>query len=140
MATVRVVIVVAVAVGLIMYALQRYRHGIVAERGTSIGADLGALADTPRVLVHDVATAGPDRIRVVLTPASGASVGAGHSSTTGRDLVVRRGDDDFGLGLLQEWQRSGSPIAMVTPPGSRLVRLRSVDDLQHLTLRLVDDD
>ena len=140
MATVRVVIVVALAVGFIMYTLRRYRHGIVAERGTSIGADLGALSDAPRVLVQEVATVGPDRIRVVLVPAPGSRGDALPPPTTRRDLCVRRGDDDFGLGLLEQWQRSASPLAIVTPPGSRLVRLRSVDDLQHLTLRLVEDD
>ncbi|HEX3540075.1 MAG TPA: hypothetical protein VHT75_06470 [Acidimicrobiales bacterium] len=140
MATVRVVIVVALVVCLIMYTLRRYRHGIVAERGTSIGADLGALSDAPRMLVQEVATAGPDRIHVVLRPASGSRAETSLPPATGRDLYVRRGDDDFGLGLLQQWQRSGSPVAIVTPPGSRLVRLRSVDDLQHLTLRLVEDE
>jgi hypothetical protein len=47
-------------------------------------------------------------------------------------------EDDFGFGLLREWQRAGTAVAIVMPPDSHIVRLRSVDDLQPLTLRRVD--
>ena len=32
-----------------------------------------------------------------------------------------------------------NPLAIVMPPDSRIVRLRSIDDLQPLTLRRVDE-
>ena len=48
------------------------------------------------------------------------------------------GADDSGFDLLHEWRRSASPLAIVIPPGSRLVRLRSIDSLQPLTLRRLD--
>ena len=51
------------------------------------------------------------------------------------DLVVVLRDEDFGLELLDQWQQSQAVLAIVMPPGSRLVRLRSIDDLQPVTLR-----
>jgi len=54
------------------------------------------------------------------------------------EIVVSLGDDEFGSALLEEWQKDGSDIAMVIPPESQLVRLRSVESLQHLTLRRTD--
>ena len=80
---------------------------------------------------------GPDRVRLVLTP----ETDRGHelSPSSDLDFVVLLSDEEFGLDLLQEWKRSESSIAIVIPPDSRIVRLRSVDDLQPLTLRRVDD-
>src|SRR5437660_1553916 len=63
-------IVLVLGVALLAWYLasmvRRHRRGVVAERGTSIGADLGTLADKPRVRVRAVTTAGPDRVRLVL--------------------------------------------------------------------------
>jgi hypothetical protein len=109
----------------------RRRQGLVAQRGTSIGADLGALADQARVRVRSVMKEGPDRVRVVLTPEA--------DPETDLDLVVLLREDEFGFELLHEWKRSERSIAIVMPPDSRIVRLRSIDDLQPLTLRRVDE-
>lgn len=128
-----VVVVVVLVVGAIAIVLRR-RPGIVSRRGMSIGADLGLLADAPRVRVNAVAVEAPDRVRVVLTPEES---GAGGATL---DFSARLSEEEFGLRLLQDWERSGCWLAMVIPPGTHLVRLRSVDDLQHLTLRRVDDE
>ena len=97
--------------------------------GSSIGADLGALADQPRVQVVSVTQLGPERARLVLRPElEGADL----------DLVVVLREGELGFELLHDWNRDGSLLAIVIPPGSRLVRLRSIDDLQPLTLRRAD--
>jgi hypothetical protein len=113
------------------------RRGIVARRGLSIGADLGMLADTPRVRVRAVTKAGPDRVRLVLSPEPSPVEGSGLTTSSDLDLVVYLREEEFGFGLLHEWKRAESSIAIVIPPNSPLVRLRSVDDLQPLTLRRV---
>ena len=116
--------------------VRRHRRGIVAERGMSVGADLASLADKPRMRVRFVSRVGPDRVRLVLTP---ETVHPDELSTApDLDLVVVLSEQEFGFDLLQEWKRSDSSIAIVIPPDSRIVRLRSIDDLQPLTLRRAD--
>ena len=136
-------IVLAVGVALLAWYLvsmvRRHRRGIVAERGMSIGADLGTLADKPRVRLRAVTKAGPDRVRLVLTPETGAGDGPGLTTSADLDLLVFLREEEFGFELLNEWKRSQSSLAMVVPPDSRIVRLRSIDDLQPLTLRRVDE-
>lgn len=128
MTNVALLLAVLVASWLVFQYVQRNRRRLVPERGTSVGADLGALSDLPRVRVQSVTIHGPDQVRVVLTPESGTDL----------DFLVSMTEDDFGFGLLNEWQQSGRPVAIVCPAGTRLVRLRSIDDLQPLTLRRVD--
>jgi hypothetical protein len=124
-----VLILLVVLLGLsVVSFLRRRRRGIVAERGTSIGADLATLADQPRVRVQSVTKAGADRVRVVLKPDAGSDL----------DLVVLLREEEFGFELLHEWKQSETWVAIVIPPDSRLVRLRSIDDLQPLTLRRFD--
>ena len=124
-----VVIIVVAVVWVVVAFVRNRRHGLEAKRGVSIGADLGKLADTPQVTVQAVTTTAPDRVRVVLTSQSGPDL----------DFVVSLSEQDFGFGLLRDWQRAGSAVAIVMPPDSHVVRLRSVEDLQPLTLRRVDD-
>ena len=118
--------------------VRRRRRGLVAERGMSIGADLGALADQPRVRVLAVTTAGADRVHLVLAAETGPSDNPQLTPSPELDLIVFLREEEFGFQLLHEWQRSGSPLAIVVPPDSRIVRLRSITDLQPLTLRRVD--
>jgi hypothetical protein len=125
MTNILLVVAFAAVAWFVFSYIQRHRRQLVPERGTSVGADLGALADLPRVRVASVMTVGPDRVRVVLAPEAGPEL----------DMVVSLSEDEFGFEQLHEWQRSGSPVALVMPPSSRIVRLRSVDDLQPLTLR-----
>ena len=130
MGSVVLVVVLALMIGFLVSVIQRRRRSLVGQRGMSIGADLGALSDQPRVRVADLTTIGPESARLVLTP----------ERATAEDLVfvVSLKEGDSGYQLLEEWQRSGSWVALVIPPGSRLLRLRSIDSLQPLTLRRLD--
>jgi len=121
-----------------IYNVRRHRKGLVAERGLSIGADLGSLADKPRVRVRSVTKYGPERVRILLAPETHRDDGPVLEQSGDLDIVVSMNDDDFGFKLLQDWERDESLVAIVMPPGSRLVRLRSIDNLQPLTLSLVD--
>jgi hypothetical protein len=124
---------ILVVVSFVVSVVHRRRRGLVAERGMSIGADLGALGDQPRVHVRAVTREAQDRVRLVLTPEVDSE-----GSAFDLEFVVELRVEDFGNGLLQAWSRSGSPLAIVIPRGSRLIRLRSIDDLQPLTLRRLD--
>ena len=61
MGSVAVVIVLVALVAYIIATIRKRRRGIVAERGTGVGADLGGLADAPRVRIRYVHLTGPDR-------------------------------------------------------------------------------
>ena len=119
--------------------VRRRGLGIVARRGMSVGADLGMLADTPRVRVLSVLKIGPDTVRIVLTPAPRLAEDAELPAARQMEFVVRLRDDEFGFEQLHEWKRSECSIAIVLPPDSHIVRLRSIDSLQPLTLRRVDE-
>ena len=134
MANVAVVVVIVVLVVYVAATIRGRRRGVVAQRGTGIGADLGGLADAPRVRVSDVRMVGPDRAEVVLAP-DDPSGGPNEFR-----FVVWLRRDEFGYELLTQWQADADPVAMVLPPGSHLVRLRSVASLQHLTLRRLGED
>jgi hypothetical protein len=127
-ANVVVVLVGALMVVAIVSVIRRHRVSLVSRRGTSIGADLGTLGDQPRVRIREAVPDGAERVRVVLAPESGQDL----------DLVVSLTDPDFGLDLLQRWARAGTVLAIVIPPGSHLVRLRSIEDQQPITLRRLD--
>jgi hypothetical protein len=139
-ANVVIVVLLVLLVGSLVYRLRYHGTGIVARRGLSIGADLAGLGDAPRVRVITVSQVGPDRVRVVLAPDSAASAGPEPPGVSDLDVVVQLDEDEFGFGLLQEWRDSESWLGLVIPPGSRLLRLRSIDDLQHLTLRRIDQN
>jgi hypothetical protein len=126
-----------VVVWFVIALIQRRRRGLVAERGTSVGADLGTMNDQPRVRISTVSGAGPDRVRVVLTP-----VGLDDpvvAVTADTELVVFLREDEVGFETLEDWKRRQAALAIVMVPGNELVRLRSVDDLQPLTLRRVTE-
>jgi hypothetical protein len=131
------VVVVVLLAWAVITAVKRNRRGLVAERGTSIGADLGALSDQPVVRVRALTAAEPGHMLLVLTPQHDAGDGPDAAPSPDLELLVSLQDDDFGFGLLQGWQRSQAPLAIVMPPDSRIVRLRSIDDLQPLTLSRV---
>ena len=137
MANVLLVLLVVLAAWYLVSTVRRHRRGIVAERGISVGADLASLADKPRMRVRSVSKVDPDRVRLVLIPETDRDDGLSTSSDL--ELLVLLGEDDFGFDLLQEWRRSETSVAIVIPPDSRIVRLRSIDDLQPLTLRRADE-
>ena len=138
MVDVALVLVLAFIVWFIISIIRRNRRGVVAERGLSIGADLGALGDQPTVRVREVGTLGPDRAHVVLTPVVEPGGDPDPVAPATIELVVHLKEEDFGFRQLQEWQASHAVLAIVRPPGTRLVRLRSVDDLQPITLSCID--
>lgn len=87
--------------------------------------------------VSTVTRAGPDRVRIVLTP-----VGADDpvvTVTADTELLVFLRDDEVGFDTLEEWKQRQKALAIVMVPGNELVRLRSIDDLQPLTLRRVTE-
>jgi hypothetical protein len=156
-------VVVLLAVLLLAWyvgSVVRGRRASMVPKRVGVAADLGELLDKPRVRVRAVTSAGPGRVRLVLTPepgpepgpAPGAEPGRGPARETGPgsgaesapgpsdpqdlDLVVLLREDEFGYQLLGAWQRSQSSLAIVTLPDSRIVRLRAIDDLQPLSLRL----
>ena len=126
-------VLLVVAIYAVVTGLRRSRT-IVAKRGLSIGADLGTLSDRPRVTVRQVTVTVPGQVHLVLAPEPGAD------GTVAEDLgfTVSLREEEFGFGLLREWQQSGSVVGMVLP-GKRLLRLRSVDSLQPLTLSRVEE-
>jgi hypothetical protein len=132
-----VLVCLVLFLGLYLGAVFRRRgRGIVARRGMSIGADLGMLADAARVQIRGLTQTGSDRVRLVLSPALDPTGDPPQPPDV--ELVVLLSADEFGFEVLNEWKRSEAWIAIVTPPSSRIVRLRSVDSLQPLTLRRAD--
>ena len=138
MANVVVLLVVVLLAGAAMSFVLRRRHSFVPRRGTSVGADLGALSDQPRVQVQAVTVTGPGRVRLVLAPEAAADSRPEITATADLDFIVSLDEAGRELELLQGWQRSSTALAMVVPPGSRLLRLRSIDELQPLTLHRLD--
>ena len=116
--------------------LRRGGKGIVAQRGTSTGADVGALIDQPRVHVISVLMYGPDRVQLRFVPVNRDV--AESTNPPEFEIIVDLTKDEFGFELLHEWKQAGTPIAIVMRRDTRIVRLRSLDDLQPLTLRRAD--
>jgi hypothetical protein len=134
-ANVILLLVVVVVIGFVVVTIQRRRRGLVAERGTSIGADLGSMNDQPRVRVSAVTTVGPDRVRLVLTSVIDDDAAA--PPVADDELLVYLREEEVGFDTLEDWKRRQNLVASVMLPGQELVRLRSIDDLQPLTLRRV---
>ena len=140
MGNIALFVLAVVVVATIVWYLRFHGTGIVARRGLSIGADLGTMGDRQRVRVQSVTKTGPDRVHVLLLPEASSTDGSGSVAPSDLDFVVSLTDEEFGFQLLNQWQRSASSLAVVIPPGTRLVRLRSIDDLQHLTLSRIAED
>jgi hypothetical protein len=122
----------------IVSVIRRRRRGIVAERGMGVGADLGTLRDKPRVRVRSVTMAGPGRADLVLTPEPDPVDPPGFTPASDLVFVVSLQEEEFGFEQLEEWRRSSTVLAIVVPANSHLIRLRSIEELQPLTLRRVD--
>jgi hypothetical protein len=121
-------VMVALLVAFLVWYLRlmiRRRDSIVAKRGMSVGADLAAMNAQPRVKVSAVGTIGPDRASLVLHAEDGADL----------EMVVGLRDGD--LEMLTEWRDTASLLAMVRT-GRHLIRLRAIESLQPLTLRIED--
>jgi len=130
-ANVVLILVVLLLAWWVARVVLRHRATLIPRRGMTVGADLSVLAAQARVQVRSVRQIGPDRVHLVLAPESGGD---------DLDLVVFLREDEFGFDLLHGWRRSGASVAIVMPPDSRIVRFRSIDDLQPLTLSRVVED
>ncbi len=140
MATVVVVLIFALLVWLVVSTIRTRGRGLVSRRGTGIEADLGAMAGRPTVRVRSVLAVGGDRVELVLgNDPSSTTPGTGDAETEDTHLVVFLDANDFAFEQLHHWRRDGTELAMVMPPGSHILRLRSVDELQPVTLRLAGD-
>jgi hypothetical protein len=140
-ANVVLVLVIVLFAWYMVALVRRRRRGIVAERGMSIGADIAALADQPRVRVRALSEAGPGRAMLVLSPEGDTQAGdayEGVAAAPDLEVLVDLRTEDFGFRQLQEWQHSQSALAIVMPPDSHVLRLRAIDDMQPLTLRRVE--
>ncbi len=127
---------IALGVWIIVSAILRHRSQIVSVRGMSTGADIGRLHDLPRVQVRDLTMTGPESAR--LTVASTGGLDDVVSGGTESSYLVSLSETDPGFGLLHEWIDHQSVLGIVLPPDTRLLRLRSLEDLQPLTLRRLD--
>jgi hypothetical protein len=135
MTSIVIIVVVIVVVLGVFRLLRSHGQGLAARRGLS--ADLAAMADRPQVRVREVSSVAPGRVRVVLVPDGVEGIDdVGDAAVM--DLIVSLEEDTFALRVLREWQEAQVSLAVVEPPGGRLVRLRSTVDLQHLTLRRAD--
>jgi hypothetical protein len=132
------VILAVLAVGLYVGSVvRRRRSALFPKRGFGVRADLDGVSDAPRVRVRALQRTAPDRVAVTFAKEAGPG-DAPPEPPFELEFIVLLQESEFGSGLLEEWQQAGSSIALVIPPGSRLLRLRSLDTLQHLTLRRID--
>jgi hypothetical protein len=120
-------------------AVWRRRSRIVPLRGFGTAADLGRLRqDVPRVRVRDISVVGPDETRLTVGPVrdpQDPDLGLDDAETEYRIAMDER---DPGFEILHDWLSDQTVLGIVLPPESRLIRLRSVDGLQPLTLRRLD--
>jgi hypothetical protein len=139
MGSLEVVVAVVAATFIILAWVRRNRITMVPKRGLSIGADLGSLADKPRVRVQAVSRLDHERVHVALALLD-APEGSAPVPTLELGFTVALGPDEFAFGILQEWVRTGEPLGVVMPAGSTIVRLRSIGDLQPITLKRMPDE
>ncbi len=82
--------------------------------------------------------AGSGCVLLVLTPDTGPGEDPELAVSPTLEFLVRLDENDFGFRQLYQWEKSHTALAIVLPPDSRIMRLRSIDDLQPLTLRRLD--
>jgi hypothetical protein len=133
MSSILLVLVVLLAALILVPVVHHWRRSLVPQHGYGVSADMAVMHAQPRVRVVEVVATESDRVHIVLAPDGGGD-------DLRLDFTVSLQESDFGFNVLNEWRRSGAALAMVVPPGSHLLNLRSVDDLQPLTLRRVETD
>ena len=126
------VLLIVLGLLLVVPRVWRRRHGLVGVRGFGPGADLGRLHDAPRVRVGGLAVDGPDRARLLLIP------GDSDSATAPTEAIVAIAEGDPEFAILQRWLEDQSVLGVVMRPDNRIIRLRSLDDLQPITLRRLE--
>jgi hypothetical protein len=132
-----IVVVVIVLFGVYVTVIVRHRRrGLVAERGMSIGADLGTLRDQHRVRIVEATVTGQDRVHLRFEPEDNPDPDE-RAPVPALSDDVKLDEGENGFEMLCEWRDAATTLAIVYP-GSHLVRLRALDSLQPLTLRRVD--
>jgi hypothetical protein len=117
-------------------AIWRRRTSLVSMRGYGVRADVERLHDVPRVRVSDLTMTGRDVARLTLAAVSADDGDASESSAVEIVVLVAISESESGFSLLREWLERQSVLGVVMP--TRIIRLRSLDDLRPLTLRRVD--
>jgi hypothetical protein len=133
--TVLLLLAIVVGSALIIRRIRARRASMVSVRGFGPRADVERLRDLPRVRVDGIAPAGPDRVRLQLTPA-GEDEPAGQEDL---EYWVALNADDREYAILEDWLARREVLGIVAPADTRILRLRSVDDLQPITLRRLED-
>jgi hypothetical protein len=129
---------IALVSWLIVASIWRRRQSIVGRRGWGIRADVGRLHDVPRVRVQEVSVMGPEQVRLVLASARPDGADGGPAAAAETEYFVAVDADEPAFAILRGWQASQQELGAVVPTDSRIIRLRSLDDLQPLTLRRLD--
>jgi hypothetical protein len=116
----------------------RHRSSLISVRGFGIRADIGRLNDVPRVRIQTLAAIGDQRTRLVVASSPEKVESGSVSDPVELTFIVELDEQDAGFAQLHEWLEGQADLGFVLPPAGRIVRLRSIEDLQPLTLRLVD--
>ncbi len=120
-------------------AVWRRRARLVPVRGYGPAADVGRLReDVPRVRVRALTVLGPDEARLTLGPVPDREESTGGSDGPETEYRIALDGRDPGFAILSDWLDDQTVLGAVLPEGTALIRLRSVDDLQPLTLRRLD--
>jgi hypothetical protein len=134
-----VLLLAAIVIGsaLIIRRIRARRASMVSVRGFGPRADVERLRDLPRVRVDGIAPSGNDRVRLQLTSAD--EVEASEPAQRDLEFWVALNADDREYAILEDWLARREVLGIVAPADNRILRLRSIDDLQPITLRRVDD-
>jgi hypothetical protein len=117
----------------------RRRRNLLTVRGFGVRADVGRLHDVPRVVVGELTMISPEVARIALQPSSPQEQDNPRNRAVEGTFLIGLNERDPGFEILQGWLEDQSILGAVMPPESRIIRLRSLDDLQPLTLRRIDD-
>lgn len=132
------ILVIAGLTWLLWSAILRHREQVISVRGMSTTADVGRLHDMPRVQARDLTMMGPDSAYLTVMTTANPEGANPDPVGTEAEFLIAINESDPGFAIIQDWIERQSILGMVVPPASRLLRLRSVDDLQPLTLRRLD--
>ncbi len=128
-----------IVVVLVAGEVWRRRDRLVPKRGLSVRADVERLHDMPRVIVAEFSAIGADSARLTLVSAGAGRLEAAREAPVMGEFLIAISDREAGYAILRDWRDHKSVLGVVMPPDTRIMRLRSLDDLQPLTLRLLDD-
>jgi hypothetical protein len=117
--------------------LIRHRASLISARGFGVGADIGRLHDVPRVRVRTLTAMGDHRAQLVVVAAPGEEPEPVNDPLE-VTFVVELDANDRSYAQLREWLDGQTDLGIVVPEDTRIIRLRSIVDMQPLTLRLLE--